>query len=206
MPLIGLTGGIGTGKSTVAEMLSEQGAYVIDFDVLSRIVVEPDKPAWQDIIDFFGKSVLNEDRTLNRVKLGDIVFDDEEKRRQLQGFIYPRLFEEYSRQVEEIRQKDPGAIIIVDVPLLIEIRLQHMFEKIIVVYAPEEQQLQRLIERDGLTQKDAVKRLEAQMPIEEKLNHADFVIRNTDSLEDTRTQVQQVLKQLQQLNIKDDSA
>lgn len=200
MPIIGLTGGIATGKSAVSEMLRKHSAHIIDFDVLSRVVVEPDLPAWKDIVDFFGESVLNEDRTLDRVKLGDIVFDDEEKRRQLQGFIYPRLFEEYSRQIEEIREKDPNAIIIVDVPLLIEIRLQNMFEKIIVVYASEEQQLQRLIERDGFSREDATKRLEAQMPIEEKLKHADYVVHNTTSLENARIEVENIYKELQRLN------
>lgn len=205
MPIIGLTGGIATGKSTVSEMLKKNGAHIIDFDVLSRVVVEPDLPAWKDIVDFFGESVLNEDRTLNRTRLGEIVFDDEEKRRQLQGFIYPRLFEEYSRRVEEIRETDPEAIIIVDVPLLIEIRLQHMFEKIIVVYAPEEQQLRRLIERDGFSREDAEKRLQAQMPIEEKLKHADYVIHNTGSLEDTEIEVGKILQEIQALVTRRDS-
>ncbi len=200
MLVAGLTGGIATGKSTITEMFRRLGAYIVDFDILSRVVVEPDLPAWRDIVDFFGESVLNEDRTLNRTKLGEIVFDDEEKRRQLQGFIYPRLFEEYARRLEEIRKKDPDAIIIADVPLLIEIRLQSMFEKIIVVYAPEELQLRRLIERDGFNRKDATKRLEAQMSIEEKLKHADYIIHNTTSLDDTRSEVENIYKELQHLS------
>ena len=150
MLIVGLTGGIATGKSSVSEMLRKRGAYIMDFDVLARVVVEPDKPAWNDIIDFFGTSVMNEDRTLDRAKLADIVFDDKDKRITLQGFIYPRLFEEYSRQINEINEKDPDAIIIADVPLLIEINLQHMFAKIILVYANREEQIQRLTERDCL--------------------------------------------------------
>ena len=199
MLIAGLTGGIATGKSTVSEMFRKLGAHVIDFDVLSRVVVEPDMPAWQDIVQFFGESVLSADRTLDRARLGDIVFDDEEKRKQLQGFIYPRLFEEYSRRIRDIEEKDSSAIVIADVPLLIEIRLQTMFEKIILVYAPEEQQLQRLIERDGFSNEDARKRLEAQMSIEEKLQYADYVVHNTGSLESTEAEAQDIYRELQRL-------
>jgi len=200
MLIAGLTGGIATGKSTVSEMFRKLGAYVIDFDVLSRVVVEPDMPAWKDIVQFFGESALNADRTLDRAKLGDIVFGDEERRKQLQGFIYPRLFEEYSRRIRDIEEKDSGAIVIADVPLLIEIRLQTMFEKIILVYAPEEQQLQRLIERDGFSHEDARKRLKAQMSIEEKLKHADYVVHNIGPLDSTEAEVQDIYKELQRLN------
>ena len=102
MLIVGLTGGIATGKSSVSEMLRKRGAYIMDFDVLARVVVESDKPAWNDIIDFFGTSVMNEDRTLDRAKLADIVFDDKDKRITLQGFIYPRLFEESTKSMRRI--------------------------------------------------------------------------------------------------------
>ena len=200
MLIIGLTGGIATGKSAVSTMLQKKGAHIIDFDVLSRIVVEPDTPAWKDIIDCFGDSVLKEDRTLDRPRLAEIVFDDEDKRNMLQGFIYPRLFDEYSRQLQEIGEKTPEAIVIVDVPLLIEIRLQTMFEKIIVVYSPTEKQFERVIERDGFSREEAMKRLEAQMPIEEKLKHADFVVHNIGSLEETEVEVATIFKELEILN------
>lgn len=200
MLIIGLTGGIATGKSAVSKMLQKKGAHVIDFDVLSRIVVEPDTPAWKDIVDCFGDSVLKEDRTLDRLRLAEIVFDDEDKRNMLQGFIYPRLFDEYSRQLQEIGEKTPEAIVIADVPLLIEIRLQTMFEKIIVVYSPPEKQLERVIERDGFSREEAMKRLEAQMPIEEKLKHADFVVHNGGSLEETEAEVDTIYKELEILN------
>ncbi len=203
MLIFGLTGGIATGKSTVAKMFEQRGAHIIDFDVLARIVVEPDTPAWKDIVDFFGTSILNKDRTLDRAKLGDIVFDDTEKRKTLQGFIYPRLFEEYARQTREIEQNDPNALVLADVPLLIEVGLQGMFEKIIVVYATEEQQIKRLMERDGLNREDILKRFEAQMPIEEKLKQADYVIHNSGSLEEVENEVENICQALQSLIKKD---
>lgn len=154
----------------------------------------------------FGTSILNEDRTLDRAKLGDIVFDDTEKRRTLQGFIYPRLFEEYARQTREVEQKDPKALVLADVPLLIEVGLQGMFEKIIVVYATEEQQIKRLIERDGLNREDILKRFEAQMPIEEKLKQADYVIHNSGSLEEVESEVDSICQALQCLIKKEGEA
>ncbi|NQU07930.1 MAG: dephospho-CoA kinase, partial [Candidatus Abyssubacteria bacterium] len=110
MLIVGLTGGIATGKSTVASMFEKRGAVLVDFDVLSRVVVEPDTPGWKDIVDFFGTSILTDDRTLDRARLSEIVFVDEKERKQLQGFIYPRLFEEYSRRIKEIEENDPDAI------------------------------------------------------------------------------------------------
>lgn len=206
MLVVGLTGGIATGKSIVASMFEKRGAYVIDFDVLARVVVEPDTPAWKDIVEHFGTPILNEDRTLDRARMGDIVFADARKRKILEGFIYPRLFEEYSRRIREIGEKDPEAIVLADVPLLIEIGLQDMFEKIIVVYAPRQQQIERLIERDGLDRESVLRRVEAQMPIDEKLKHADYVIHNPGSVEETEVEVNEVWKALHRLNKKKDEA
>lgn len=199
MIIVGLTGGIGTGKSTVAGMFEKRGAHIIDYDQLTRIVVEPDKPAWKDIVDYFGTSVLKADRTLDRAKLGEIVFADKQKRKVLESFIYPRLGEEYLRRIQEVREKDPEAIVLADVPLLIEVGMQGMFEKIIVVYATPEQQLQRLVDRDGLSRESALKRLDAQMPIDEKITYADFVIHNVASLERVEADVEKVWTALNSL-------
>ncbi|GAB4344694.1 MAG: dephospho-CoA kinase [Candidatus Abyssubacteria bacterium] len=196
MMVIGLTGGIATGKSSIAAMFARRGAYIIDFDELAHLVVEPDKPAWQDIVDFFGSSILKEDRTLDRPKLGQVVFSDAEKRKTLQQFIYPRISEEYLRRIQEIGEKDPDAVVLVDVPLLIEQRMQPMFAKLILVYAPRELQLKRLTERDGLSLDDALKRLDAQMPIDEKVQYADYVVHNTGSLQESEAQVDQIWREL----------
>ncbi len=196
MLIVGLTGGIATGKSTVTELFRERGAIVIDFDVMSRVVVEPDTPAWRDIVEYFGEDLLNDDRTLDRARLADIVFPDPEKRRKLEGFIYPRLFEEYARRVREAEQSNPDALVLADVPLLFEVHLENLFDKILVVYATREQQIDRLTERDGLEPDAVLARLDAQMPTEEKIERADYVIRNCNSIEDLAQEVDNIIRDL----------
>ena len=199
MLIVGLTGGIATGKSTVTAIFETRGAYIFDYDVVAREVVEPDTPAWKDIVEYFGESILNDDRSLDRAKLGDIVFPDPEERKKLEGFIYPRLFEEYSRRIREIEQNDPDALVLADTPLLFEAHLESMFDKIIVVYATREQQIQRLTERDGLDRDAVLARLDAQMPTDEKLDRADYVIRNCDSIEDVEREVNELFDELQKV-------
>lgn len=203
--LLGVTGGIATGKSTVVKMLQKKGARVIDFDRLARTVVEPDKPAWQDIVAYFGEQVLLEDRTLDRKKLSDLVFRDIEKRKKLEGFTHPRINEEFIRELNEIVSKDPNAIIQVDIPLMIELNLQYMFHKLMVVYVPGEVQIERLMERDGISREEAANRLKAQMPIEEKVGYADFVINNEGSLEETQRQVDELWEKLKQIQKENNS-
>lgn len=197
--LLGLTGGIATGKSTVARMLKEMGAPLIDLDVIAREVVEPEKPAWKDIVGYFGKQVLQADKNIDRKKLSDIVFKDFEKRKKLESFTHPRILEELLRQVNEIAGKDPNAIIQVDVPLLIELNLQYIFHKVLVVYVSETTQIERLMKRDGISKEEAESRLKAQLPIDEKVGYADFVIKNDQSIEETRQQVEKVWKALRQI-------
>ncbi len=197
--VVGVTGGIATGKSTVSEMLKELGCPLIDFDEIARKVVEPGKPAWKQIVDYFGKDVLMEDGTLNRKKLSDIVFSDLEKRKMLERFTHPRIYEEFIRQINEIVKKDPDAIIQVAVPLLIELNHQYRFHKIIVVYTSKETQIKRLMKRDGITREQAENILRAQLPIEEKIGYADFVINNEGSIEETRKQVIEVWKKLKEI-------
>jgi dephospho-CoA kinase len=196
--LLGVTGGIASGKSTVAHMLEEFGAPIIDFDLLSRVVVEPGKIAWKDIVAFFGEQVLNPDKTLDRKKLSEIVFRDAEKRKKLEGFIHPRIYEEFTNRVREIVHQDPQAIIQVVVPLLIEANLQHLFHKLLVVYVPEEVQIQRLVERDRITREMALNILSAQMSIEEKKSYADYLVDNSGPIEETRKQVSMVWKEIKE--------
>jgi len=197
--LLGVTGGIATGKTTVVNLLRAKGAAVIDFDLLARTVVEPDKPAWKDIVAYFGEQVLQEDRGLDRKKLSEIVFQDLEKRKKLEGFTHPRILGEFIQELNEIVSGNPRAIILVDIPLLIEQNLQYLFHKVLVVYVPEEQQIQRLMEREGISREEAAGRLKAQLPIEEKLGYADFVIHNEGSLEETGKQVDALWEKLKQL-------
>lgn len=204
--LLGVTGSIATGKSTVAGMLEELGAPIIDFDVLAREVVVPGEPAWKDIIAFFGKQVLNDDETINRKALSDIVFADLEKRKKLESFTHPRIEERFIAQLQKITENDPNAIIQVVIPLLIEINLQYLFHKLIVVYTPQEIQVKRLVERDSITEEEALNILKSQISVEEKRSYADYLIHNDRSIEDTRRQVEELwetLKQLQKERAKD---
>lgn len=194
--LVAVTGGIASGKSVVSKMLEDLGAPIIDYDVIAREIVEPGKPAWKDIVACFGERVLRQDRSIDRKNLSDIVFRDPEKRKQLESFTHPRIIEEGARQSDEIARKDPDAIIQVAVPLLIEINLQDRFHKVLLVYVPRETQIERLMKRDGIAREAAETILKAQLPIDEKLRHADFVIHNEGTLEETRRQVEQVWEEL----------
>jgi dephospho-CoA kinase len=199
MLIIGLTGGIGSGKSAVAWMFKEEGAYVIDLDELARQVVEPDKPAWRDVVAYFGEDILNPDRTLNRSALGEIVFSDPKSRRALEGFTHPRIFEEQEAFIEAVKDKDPCAVVVIEFPLLFELSFQKKFDKIILVYASRDEQIRRAGERDGFSKAEVDKRLRAQISIEQKRLLSDYVIDNEGSLADTRDQVREVMRELRNL-------
>ena len=199
--LLGVTGGIATGKSTVVKMLQQKGAPVIDFDLLARKVVEPDKPAWQDIVAYFGQQVLQDDRALDRKKLSELIFRDFEKRKKLESFTHPRIYEEFAKELNEIVAQDPNAIILVDIPLMIELNIQYIFHKLMLVYIPGVLQVERLMKRDEISREEAANRLKAQLPIEEKVGYADYVINNEGELAATQKQVDELwakLKQIQQ--------
>ncbi len=197
--LVGLTGGIASGKSTVSDMLKELGASIIDFDVIAREVVQPGKPAWKDIVDYFGRQVLAEDGSLNRKKLSKIVFSDLEKRKKLESFTHPRIHEKFVEQVNDIVKEDPNAIIVVSVPLMIELNLQYMFHKNILVYIPQEKQIERLAKRDSISKEEAANILKAQLPIDEKKGYVDFIINNEGSIDETRKQVEELWKSLKKI-------
>jgi dephospho-CoA kinase len=197
--LLGVTGGIASGKTTVSKMLLELGTPLIDFDILARQVVEPQKPAWNDILEYFGKQVLHEDGTLDRKKLSDIVFKDFEKRKKLESFTHPRIHEAFVKSLDDITSEDPNAIVQVAIPLLVELNLQYMFHKMVVVYIPPEKQIERLAERDGITPQEAANILKAQLPIDEKVGYADFVIHNERTLEETKRQVEELWMNLKKI-------
>ena len=199
MLIVGLTGGIGSGKSTVARMLKDEGAYVIDFDYLARLVVEPDKPAWRDIIDYFGPEILSPDRSLNRSALAKIIFSDDKSRKVLEGFTHQRIFEERDALVKAIKKKDPNAVVIIDFPLLFELGLSKKFDKVILAFVSRDVQLERVIKRDGLPREEVERRLNAQIPIEEKKFLSDYIIDTNGSLNDTRDQVRKVTHELKEL-------
>ena len=197
--LLGVTGGIASGKTTVTEMLKALGTPVIDLDVIARQVVEPGTPALKKIVDYFGKQVLKEDGTLDRKKVSGIVFRDIEKRKKLESFTHPPIYEEFFKQVHEIAGKDPDAIIAVAVPLLVELNLQYMFDKLLVVYIPREDQIKRLAERDKISEVEAANILGSQLPIDEKAGYADYIVNNENSFEETRKQVENVMQSLKKI-------
>jgi len=191
MIIVGLTGSVGTGKSTVDNFFRELGAYIIDWDELAREVVRPHLKAWEEIVEYFGKDILNEDLTLNRQKIADMVFPDQEKVAKLNQMVHPQVFKEDERITNEIKSLDPDALIIKDIPLLTEVARPLFVDKIVVVAASEQTQIRRLEER-GMSREDAKNRIETQLPLEEKIKFADFVIDNDGSLEETKRQVQEV--------------
>lgn len=197
--IAGLTGGIATGKSTVSNMFRQLGAPIVDADVIARLVVEPDRPAWRDLVAHFGRGILLPDRRINRPKLAGIVFSDAAERDKLNRIVHPRVREEAARQTADFLREDPKRPVIQDVPLLIETGLYKQMDKVILVYVDQQTQLRRLIERDSLAEEEALKRIRAQMPIEEKRAYADYVIDNRGSLEETRSQVVRIWEELRSL-------
>ncbi len=194
--LLGVTGGIASGKTTVAKMLEEKGASTIDFDILARVVVEPDKPAWKEIVNYFGAQVLREDRTLDRKKLSDIIFRDLEKRKKLESFTHPQIHMEFIRQLNEITARDPNAIIQVVIPLLVELNLQYLFHKLLVVYVSDDEMVRRLAVRENISEEHARKMIASQLPMKDKVGFADFVIDNSGTVEETRAKVDELWERL----------
>lgn len=193
--IIGLTGGIASGKSTVSNMLSEKGFPIIDADIAARAVVEPGEPALQEIADTFGHDVLMADGTLNREKLGSIIFHDEAKRKQLNEIIHPAV--RAWMMVERDKAIEKGhKTIIFDIPLLFESRLTWMADRTLLIYVAPAIQLQRLMNRNGYTEEQASARIESQMPIEEKKELADDIIDNSGTKEETAKQLEQWLARL----------
>jgi dephospho-CoA kinase len=181
---VGLTGGIASGKTTVAKMFQEKGAYLIDFDLLAHSLEEQGGLAWKGIVDNFGPGILHEGGAINREKLGAIVFRDRDKLEELNRIVHPLIFQEWEEQVADIEKKRSDAIIISDMPLLIEAGKAGAVDLVVLVYISREDQIRRLTERDGFSRIEALVRLDSQMSIDEKLVYSDFVIDNGGSLKE----------------------
>jgi dephospho-CoA kinase len=197
MIIVGLTGSVGSGKSTVSNFFKDLGAYIIDWDELARKAIRPHLAAWKETVDCFGKAILNDDLTIDRQKLADIVFSDKEKLARLNQIIHPRVFQEDEAITSEIKGHDPEALIVKDIPLLFEATSPTFVDKVVVVSASEQTQLGRL-EAKGMKRREAQRRIESQLPLEKKIESADFVIRNDGSLEETRRQVEEICSLLRQ--------
>jgi len=192
--IIGLTGGISSGKSTASTMFSTLHIPVIDADKVSREVVEPGKSAYHEIRRVFGQEIFKEDQTLNRKKLGAIIFADEEKRKQLNAIVHPAVRKEMLQQRDHYVEQGEKCVVL-DIPLLFEGNLTSMVDKTIVVAVGEDVQLQRLMARDQLTIMEAKQRIKSQMPIREKVDLADAVINNNGSKIDSEKQLMMILKE-----------
>ena len=190
--IIGLTGSIASGKSTVAKMIQSYRLPIVDADQVARQVVEPGSLTLLRIAEVFGKDVISEDGTMDRAKVGNLIFHDESKRQQLNAIIHPAIREEMIRQRDEFISYGEKNVFM-DIPLLFESKLEHFVERIIVVSVREDVQLERLMERNGLTEEEAKARIATQIPVKDKEALADIVIYNNGSLEDTALQLQNVL-------------
>ena len=182
----GLTGGIATGKSTVSEIFRQAGAVIIDADKIGHQAMRKGLPAWRDIVEHFGHDILQSNGEINRRLLGDIIFNDAAKKNALNRIVHPQVMQEISRQLAPIEKETPTAVVILDIPLLIDVGWHRDVQEVILVYAPEEIQLQRLMVRNGLSQKEGMARIRSQLPIEEKKQFASIIIDNSGNLENTK--------------------
>ncbi|EDB3197904.1 dephospho-CoA kinase [Listeria monocytogenes] len=185
---IGLTGSVATGKSTVSNMIQQAGIPLVDADIAARKVVEPGTEGLKEIVAYFGEEILLADGTLDRAKLGEIIFKDKEKREKLNEITHPRV-KDYMLEARERFFRAGEELVFFDIPLLFESHLESLVDQIVVVWTTPETELKRLMERNNLTKEDALRRIESQMGIDEKARKADFVIDNNESLEKTQKQV-----------------
>lgn len=190
---VGLTGGIASGKSTVSSLLIEKGYTVIDADIEARLAVEKGEEAYQEIVRHFGERVLLKDGSIDRAELGSIIFHDEKERKALNSIVHPAVRKRMTAKKEQAISRNEQMIIL-DIPLLFESKLQYMCDKTLLVYADEGIQLQRLMQRNQLSEKEAMARIHSQMPLREKKALADAVIDNNGRIEETEKQLWDILR------------
>lgn len=179
---VGLTGGIATGKTTVLRRWQEAGAAAIDADQLAHQTLDPDTPTWQQVVRVFGNSILNADKTVNRPKLGEIVFGNEQKRLALNRIVHPAVQQMWTQALEQLAREGRAKLVVVSIPLLYEVAAEKQFDCVVVTGCSEQTQLARLASK-GLSQSQARARIRAQWPLQLKIDRADFVIWNDGSLQ-----------------------
>jgi dephospho-CoA kinase len=204
MLIVALTGGIASGKSVVAKILEDLGCYIHHADKIAHDLMEPEKPAWKKIIAHFGNKILEEDKTINRSRLGKIVFSDEKERRFLNELIHPLVFEKKKEVINRLEEKGHYNIFVSEAALTIEAGFADFFDKIIMTYCKKEDQIKRLMERDGISRKQAVALMKSQMQPQEKLKYADYIIDSSGSIQSTIEQTERIYRNLMMDNeIKD---
>lgn len=190
MMVIGLTGGIATGKSTVTEILKEFNTLIIDADIIARQIVEVGKPALNEIVHVFGKEILTDEGQLDRKKLGKLVFNDEKNLEKLNRITHPKILNEIQRKIATLRKTTAYPIVIIDAALLIEMNMTGLVDEVWLVVANQEQQIRRIIHRDHLTEEEALKRIQSQMDTKVKMQYADVIIENNEDLDVLRDKVE----------------
>ena len=196
--IVGLTGGIVGGKSTVASMFRDLGAKIIDADKLGHNVILPSKSAWKKIVKIFGKDILQNDLTINREKLGKIVFANQTLLKKLNEITHPEITKMIKKEINLAKNKthNQEKVLIIDAALIYEAKIDRFMDKIIVVYIDKDEQIKRLIKRNNLYKDEALKRIRSQIPMEEKAKMAGYVIDNSNSLNETREQVEKIWQNL----------
>jgi len=194
---VGLTGGIGSGKSTVAALFREAGAFVIDADTIAHDVIRKGGPAYSPVVEAFGAGILDETGEINRKSLGDIVFQDARARERLNLLVHPHVFNRAEAERQAIAADHPDAVILFDVPLLIETGAHRKMDRVVLAYVDRATQLDRVMKRDRLTREEAERRIDAQTPLDEKRRYADEIIDTGAPLPRVEAAVRSIYQRLQ---------
>ncbi|MEW6210025.1 MAG: dephospho-CoA kinase [Acidobacteriota bacterium] len=196
---VGLTGSIAVGKSSVLSVFRELGCFALDADKIAHSVMEPGREAYSDVVSEFGEEILAADRTIDRGKLGSVVFADAERRKRLNEIVHPRVITEQNRLLKEVEERTPDGIAIIDAALMIESGGYKRFDKLIVVFCDAQSQLERLMRRNNLSRQQAELRIRAQMSSDEKRRYADYEIDTSGTFEETRKRVVEVYEELRRI-------
>ena len=196
MLIVALTGGIATGKSVAARVLEELGCYIHHADKTAHELMEPEKPAWREIVDHFGEEILNNDKTINRSKLGSIVYSDRKERLFLNKIVHPLVSEKRKEIIQSLEKDGRYKIFVSEAALTIEAGFVQFFDRIVVVYCEKETQIKRLMKRDQISRSEALEKLKSQKDPEEKTKYADYIIDTSGTLLSTIEQAERVYRNL----------
>ncbi|OPJ55513.1 dephospho-CoA kinase [Alkalithermobacter paradoxus] len=196
MKIIGLTGSIGSGKSTVSDILIKKGFKIVDADKISRKILDKNSVAFIEVVEHFGEEILQDDGNIDRKKLGSIVFSDDEKLKKLNSITHPKIEQNIKSEIENYKNKGVD-IVFLDAPLLIEANLTGMVDLVLLIICSYEVQIQRIINRDNITKEEAIKRINSQMSVEDKKKYADYIIDNSYTLDKLNSDVDMFLKYLE---------
>jgi len=196
MLIVALTGGIATGKSVVANILEDLGCYIHHADKIAHELTEPEKPTWEKIVAHFGEKILNKDKTINRSRLGKIIFSDKKEQVFLNELIHPLVLKKKKETIGKLEEEGRYNIFVSEAALTVEAGFIDLFDKVIVVYCARDIQIKRLMERDRISLKEALQKLKSQMTPEKKLKHADYIIDTSETLQDTVEQTERIYRNL----------